>query len=161
MARRGSTGVIKAWFVPTVVNISAPTVAEITAGTDLTGHLTRDGLATPSSGSTTDVSDASSRQNKRAAGSFGGDDWTVTLYRDDVAGNDTAWALLVRDLAGFIVIRRFGGSDVAVAAAQKVEVAPIVVISRQMANIADNTSVTFTANLAITDEYDDAGVVAA
>lgn len=160
MSRRGSTGELRVSFVPTITDMSAPTAAQVTAGTDLSPFLTRDGVNTPNSASTTDISDLANRRNKRAPGTFGGDDWTLKLYRDSVAADDDAWALLVQDLEGYLVIRRFGGSDVAIAAADKVEVAQITVISRVMDTPGADTPQTFTVVLAVADVDDDATVAA-
>lgn len=160
MARRGSTGELRISFVPTIVNLAAPTTAEVTAGTDLTGFLTRDGLATPNSASTIDISDLAERRNKRAPGTYGGDDWTLTLYRDSVDADDDAWTLLVKDLTGNLVVRRFGGSTVALAATNKVEVAKITVISRVMDSPGADTPQTFTVTLAVADVNDNATIAA-
>lgn len=168
MSRQQSTGVLRLSFVPSVANKSAPTVAELTAGTDLTPYVKRDGLTTPKSGNTISLADVSSPFNKTGAGTYGGDAITLKCYRDSVSGSDTAWSTLVPLSAaaptgteGFLVVRRFGGSGVAFAAADKVEVWPVSVISREMDAIAENEAQSFTAMLAVTDEPDDGAVVAA
>lgn len=167
MSRQQSTGVLRAWFVPSVANKSAPTTTEIGAGTDLTLFMKRDGLTTPKSGNTANIADVSSPFNKTAPGTFGGDAVTLKLYRDSVGGSDTAWTTLVplssaapNGTAGYLVIRRFGGASVAIASSQKVEVWPVSVISREMDAIAENEAQSFTAMLAVTDEPDDGAVVA-
>lgn len=149
MSARQSTGEIRVWFVPTIANTSAPTVAEINAGTDLTPFLRRDGLTTPQAGSTIDSSDASSRFNKTAPGTYGGDPLSIQLKRDSVPGSDTAYAALPRDTAGYVVVRRFGGSALAPAASQKVEVFTGTVISREMAAIGDNEVQRFTVMFSV------------
>lgn len=158
MARRGSTEVIRVAYVATIADTSAPTVAELTAGVNLTPFMLRNGLSTPQTGSTVDTSDAASRQNTQAAGTYGGDNWSYRGYRDD--GTDTAWDTLEPGTEGFLVIRRFGGSDAAFAAADKVEVAPIEVVSRSMNDTADNESQNFTASLAVTGQVKTDAVVA-
>ena len=160
MSRRGSTGELRVSFVPTIADMAAPTAAEVTAGTDLTPFLTRDGVNTPNSASTTDISDLADRRNKRAPGTFGGDDWTLKLYRDSVTADDDAWTLLVQDLEGYLVIRRFGGAENALAATNKVEVADIAVLSRVMDTPGADTPQTFTAVLAVADVNDDATIAA-
>ena len=147
MARLGSTGNIRVWFVPTVASATlVPTAAEITAGTDLTPYLRRDGLTTPRSGSTIDASDAANRINKTAPGNIDLGALTLRLYWDSTPADDDAWTALPEDTAGYIVVRRFGGSGVAAAAAQIVEVYKGSVISREMQQIGDevqNFVVTF------------------
>ena len=161
MARKGSTGEIRVWFVPTITSTAAPTVAEITAGTDLTPFLTRDGLDTPQGAETIDVSDASSRQNKSAPGTYGGDVITLKCHRDSVNADDDAWTTLVRGTEGYIVVRRFGGSSVAVAASQKVEVYPGEVSTRQPDPIAANEDQKFTTQFAVNGAINDSATVAA
>lgn len=140
MARQGSTGNIRVWFVPTVASAALiPTAAEVTAGTDLTPLLRRDGLTTPRSAATIDASDASTRQNKTAPGNIDITMLTLRFQRDSVTATDVAYTTLAEDIAGYIVVRRFGGSAVAAAAAQKVECYKGVVISREDQQIGDET----------------------
>lgn len=160
MARQPSTGVLRLWIVPSVANKSAPTVAEITAGEDITPFLRRDGLQTPKSGSTIDASDVSSRFNKTGKGSFGGDPVRIQLYRDDTT--DTAWDQLPPDTDTNVVLARFGfsgaGNDPAIG--DVCEVWPITVVSREMVPIADNEMQRFESVCAVTDDPDDDAVVA-
>lgn len=161
MARRGSTEVIRVWYLATLASPSAPSAAAVTAGVDITPFLTRDGLSTPNSGSTLDVSDASSRQNKTAAGTYGGDPIELKMNRDDTPADDDGWTTFPRGTEGYIVVRRFGGSAVAAAAAQKVEVWPIQVISRENAPIAENEKQMFTVRCAVPSAvFDDATLAA-
>lgn len=165
MARQQPTGNLRLWFVPAVANTAAPTTAEVNAGTDLTGFLKRDGLKTPKAGQTASAADVQSRFNKTAPGTYGGDPVQIMLYRDDTA--DTAWNTLVPPSAatpsgtsGFIVVRRFGGSTVALASGHKVEVWPVSMVSAENADIAENENTFFTATLAVTGEPNDRTVVA-
>lgn len=162
MSRLQSTGVLRLWFAAAVADKSAPTLTEITAATDLTPFLKRDGLTTPKSGNTTSVADVSSPFNKTAPGTFGGDAVTLKCYRDSDTESDDAWSTLEpvsvstpNGTEGFLVVRRFGGSTVAAAADQAVEVWPVSVISREMNAIAENEAQSFTAMLAVTDEPND------
>lgn len=161
MSRKGSTGEIKLQLVPTIADKDAPTVAEINAGTDLTPFLTRDGLSTPMDGSTIDVAGANDRYNATAPGTYGGQPVTVKLFRESVAADDDAWAALPIGTDGYLVVRRFGGSDVAFAAAQQVEVWPIDVISRNMLPIADNEAQKFEVACAVPTPPAQDAVVAA
>lgn len=149
MARKQFTAEGRVWFVTTIANTSAPTVAEINAGTDLTPFLRRDGLSTPNSGTTIDIADASSQFNKTAPGNRGGDASVLNMYRDSVTGSDTAWSTLVELTAGHIVVRRFGGSTVAPAIGNKVEVYKGTVINREMAQIGDNDPQRFTVMFSV------------
>lgn len=123
MSRKGTTGEARAWFVPTIASATlAPTVAEITAGTDITPFMPRNGLDTPKAHSAIDVSDAASRRDKNAPGNISAGEITLIGYRDSVTADDDFYTTLVDDTAGYIVVRPFGGSAVAHAAAQKVDV---------------------------------------
>lgn len=169
MARVQSTGVLQLRYVPTISNKSAPTVAELTAGKNLTPFLRRDGLTTPKSGSTIDVSTVEDRYNSTAAGSYGGDPIEIMLYRDNgTTLTDLAWTTLApasgstAAVSGFLVIHRFGAGTAKTAtsaptAADRVEVWPIEVTSREMAPIADNEAQRFVVKCAIpTPPVDDA-----
>ena len=113
MARKGTTSESRLWYVPTIASgTGAPTVAEVTAGTDLTPWLTRDGFDAPSSTSQIDSSDAASRNDKSVPGNIAASNVTLKFYRDSVPGDDDVYALLDPDLAGYLVVRDFGGSGV-------------------------------------------------
>jgi hypothetical protein len=103
-------------------------------------------------------SDLSSAFNKTVAGKFGGN-VNAQMYRDDTA--DTAFALFPRNTTGFIVIRRFGGSDVAIIAADEVDVWPLRVITRSDVPLDDESVQAFTCNFAALDEPNIAVAVAA
>ena len=156
-------------FVDSVASKTAPTVAELSDGTDLTGFLTRDGLKTPATGNTVDISDASSLFNSTAPGSYGGDAAELTCYRDTLDTNDTAWNALPRGTTGYLVVARagwaqsettgIGSNDGTPTDGDRCEVYPVTVISRAMADTADNEASKFTVSLAITQEpADDAAV---
>jgi len=123
MSRKGTTGESRAWFVPTIASGTlAPTVAEITAGTDITPYMPRNGFSAPKSHSPIDASDAASRQDKNIPGNISAGEITLIGYRDSVTADDDFYTTLVDDTAGYIVVRPFGGSSIAHAAAQKVDV---------------------------------------
>ncbi|MDX1407625.1 MAG: hypothetical protein R3330_05810, partial [Saprospiraceae bacterium] len=83
-----SNGEVRIYFVSTIADPSAPTVAEITAGDDVTPYLSS--LDTPLDGNAPDASDLSSAFNKTVAGKYGGN-VTAQMYRDDTT--DTAFDL--------------------------------------------------------------------
>ncbi|MER8083847.1 hypothetical protein ABTZ57_01460 [Streptomyces sp. NPDC094048] len=171
MPRYGTTGRIGIVFAPTVADPSKPTAAEIAAGTNLSDHVTRDGLKTPSSGNTIDAADIGSRFNKTAPGTYGGDAAEITAHRDSQGADDLAWNTLEKDAIGFLIVARAGfsqdattglGSKSGVAkAGDRVEVLPVTVISRAMNDTGDNETSKFTASLAITGEPEQDAVVTA
>lgn len=171
MARYGTTGNIAVLFAPTIVDMAAPTVAELAAAVNLTHHMTRDGLKTPFTGNTIDASDAGSRFNSTAPGTYGGDALEYTGHRDSKSATDLAWTTLEFGTAGYLVVARAGfGQDTTTGlgtpdgtpkAADRCEVYPITVISRAPADTADNETSKFTAQAAITAEPAQDAVVAA
>ena len=74
------------------------------------------------------------------------------FYRDDE--DDLAWETLPRGTRGTFVIARFGGTgtDNLPIAADDVEVWPVMVTSRTMANMSSNTVLTFTASCSVNVE---------
>jgi hypothetical protein len=139
MARAGSEEQLRIWYVGPagISNTTSPTAAEINAGVDLTGFLTRDGLDTPLKGNTLDSSDVSSKYNTTAGGTYGGDPITATFHRDATYASDTAFTTLTRGLTGyFVVCRFFGAGTGSMTAGKKVEVWPIEIIAREAVKIA-------------------------
>ena len=147
MPRVIADGEVKIQWVPTISNEAAPTTAEIGAGTELTGFLAS--LDTPLEGNTVNTPDLSTAFRTQVAGKFGGGA-TGQFYRDDTS--DTAWDLLPRLTQGYIVIRRFGGSTVAFAGSDEVEVWPLEVITRSPATLDEESVQMFTVNFATTGE---------
>lgn len=149
MARYQPKGNTRAFWVTTISNTSAPTVAEINAGFELTGYLRGDGITTPQSGSTIDVSSMDSRFNKTAPGTFGGDPNSLKLYRDSVSGTDLAYTTLARDTAGYLVIREGVPFSTAIAASQRFHVTQGTIISREMQPTADNEPRHFVCQMSV------------
>jgi hypothetical protein len=171
MSRQQPTGLLVVKYLPSVAAMAAPTVAEINAGTDLTPYRTRDGLKTPQKGSTVDQSDGKSRFNKQSAGTFGGDALEMMFYRDTKLALDVPWTLLIRGLIGVIFVARFGLAqsgttglgtvDGTATAGDRAETYAIEVVSREMADTAENEDHKFTSTMAITDDPElDAAVAA-
>lgn len=119
-------GKMRVDYVPTISNIAAPTTTELNAGTALTTILKADGLIgfEPDTADVDNTSMASTFDTKLA----GRASWSNTALRlkKQAATGDTTYDLLVRDLAGYIVVRRDVTYSTAWTAAQKAEVYPIV-----------------------------------
>ena len=156
MARLIADGEVRITFAPTVTDPAAPTVAQVeTAATDLTPFLSS--LDTPLDGEAVPSSDLSDAFNKTVPGTFGGE-MIGELYRDDTA--DVAWTLLPRNTLGYVVIRRFGGSDVAIVATDVVEVWPVRVITRSPSPLSRGAVQMFNVNMATLDSPSQDVVVA-
>jgi hypothetical protein len=126
---------IKVHWVPTISSVTAPTEAEIAAGTELTPFITPAGINLPDEGSEADASDLSSERDKSVPSTVGGNP-EAECYRDDTT--DTAWTTLTRGTSGYLVVARFGGSgtDNAIQATDEVEVWTVRVSSRNPVRVA-------------------------
>jgi len=147
MSRTIADGEVLINFAPAVANTSAPTLTELTAGTDVTPFLSS--LDTPLDGDAVDSSDLSSAFNKSIAGTYGGN-ITGEMYRDDTT--DTAWDLFDRNTEGYFVIRRFGGSDVAWTNLDDCEVYYCRIITKSPGSMDRNNAQMFTIDVAVLDE---------
>jgi hypothetical protein len=150
IAFANASGVASATLVPTAAEVTAavnltPFVMSLTASTQ--GNV----IPTPSFDSLFETSAVGT-----SSSSFSGD-----FYRDDVA--DTAWTTLPRKTRGYFIISRFGGdgADNKPIAGDIVEVWPVIVTSRSMAGMSNNTVQTFTVTCAVTQEPNEAAVVTA
>lgn len=139
---------------PTLV----PSAAEITGATDLTG-LTMS-INASSRGNTVPTPSFDSLFETSIAGTSQAT-FDADFYRDDTT--DTAWTTLARGTEGFFIISRFGGSGAnnKPQATDVVEVWPVQVISRTMANMANNTVLSFTVSCAVNVEPNEAATVSA
>lgn len=170
MPRRQFTGLGDIRFATTVANIAAPTVAEISAAVRLTPYMLRDGLTRPQAGNTVDVADAESRFNKTEPGTYGGDAMELKLHRDSKGSDDDAWTTLVRDAIGYVIITDWGWAQNAGTGlgtttgtptiADRCEVWPVTVISREPMQTGDNVNNRFTARLSVRAEPNLDAVVA-
>ncbi len=141
-----------------ISNISAPTAAEITAAVDLTPFVIS--LNASSRGNTVPTPSFDTLFETTTTGTSAAT-FDADFYRDDE--DDDAWELLPRGTRGFFIISRFGGSgaDQKPIAGDVVEVWPVSVTSRTMANMSNNTVQTFTASCAVNIEPAEDATVAA
>jgi hypothetical protein len=116
-------GKTRVYWVTTVSNIQAPTVAELNAGIALNSTITADGLIgfKPDTADV-DTSALDSTFNTVVNGrtSFSG---TMFRLKKQLSG-DTIFTTLTRDTAGFVVIRRSLAATTAWASSQACEVYP-------------------------------------
>jgi len=123
MADITADGKTRVYWVTTIANIQAPTTTELNAGIALQSTLTADGLVgfRPDTADV-DTSALDSTFNTMVNGrtSFSG-----TLLRlKKQSGTDTIFTTLIRDTAGYVVVRRSVASTTAWASSQAVEVYP-------------------------------------
>lgn len=159
MARIIADGEVRIEWVPGASGIAdptAPTTAEIATGTDVTPFFAS--MDTPLDGEAAPAPDLSSAFNKTVAGTFGGNT-SVEAYRE--SATDAAWALWSRGDEGFFVIRRFGGSDVAIVTPNEVEVYKVRVITKSPATLDRGSVQMFTIEAAVQEEPELAAIIAA
>lgn len=103
VARYFGVGVTQVLFCPTIANKSAPTFAELDAGTELTRDI-GDLSGWSTSSDFIDVPDLDSRYVSKIPGRISAEDSSFTFYADEDSGSGDARALLPRDTEGYIVI---------------------------------------------------------
>jgi hypothetical protein len=160
MADMLTDGQIKVTYVPSIADIAAPTVAELTAGTDFECLITADGLNPSSDEDTVAIPKLCQTINAQAPGrtTYGFD---LTFVRQEDEADDTAWSTLLRGTEGFLVVRYGIAHDTAYAAAQSVQVYPGRCGERRPAQPEANGAVTFTSTWYVGSQPELDGVVAA
>jgi hypothetical protein len=114
-------GTREVWFVPTMADYTAPSKAECTAGTDLTGEIAAmAGWSVASN--TVDVPDLKTRFTSQIGGSITAGSPTITFYQS--SDSVDVRSILPRDTTGFIVIVWDGN-----VADNTMDVFPVTVIS--------------------------------
>lgn len=140
-----------------IVAIDSPKVSEIAAALDLTCFVIS--LNASSRGNTVPTPSFCSLFETSAPGTSAAT-FDIDMYRDDDA--DDAWEALPRGSEGFFIISRFGGTgtDNLPILADVVEIWPVTVTSRTMANMSSNTVLTFTVSCAVNVEPAEDAIVA-
>jgi hypothetical protein len=141
-------------FAATVASVTAPTAANITASVNLTPFLIS--LNASSRGNTVPTPSLDTLFETSIPGTVQAS-FDADFYRDD--DNDLAWETLPRATEGYFIISRLKpGAPIA---ADVVEVWPVMVVSRTMANSTSNTALTFTLSCSVPQEPNEEAVIAA
>lgn len=151
MGRRVYEGTVNVYWATAVADKSAPTISEITAATDITCYLTKDGLAPNVTTNDVDSSALCETFDATIPGSWGAD-FTLTGFRDDY--DDVLWDLAIYGTEGFLIVEPFGTPDELPAAGDKVEVWPATMNQKSPMNSATNTQQRFSLKLNITSQPD-------
>jgi hypothetical protein len=123
MADITADGKTRVYWVSTIANINAPTTAELNAGIALQSTMTADGL-NGFQPDTADV-DTSALDSTFSTVVNGRTSFSNTSLRlKKQSGTDTIFTTLVRDTAGYVVIRRSVTASTAWASSQACEVYP-------------------------------------
>ena len=156
-------GMVKVAWVPIVTDLAAPTVADLTAGVELTERLTPDGLDVSSED---EMIDNSSLASTYSTEQVGRSKVTITLkYKadQDQANDDVKDALTYKAL-GFLAVRRGIAWDTDWTAAQNIELYPAQCGRPSPDAPAPNSLQTVTVRMASTSTpkaFGDEAVVAA
>lgn len=138
---------IQLWYAASLT-ASAPSLATVNAGTNLTPFLMTGGPELD--GNVINFGTAASRFTRSVAGSYGGNKMSVELLRHRVYADDNAFVLLTRGLLGYLVWSMRGpatGSTLAIG--DRVDVYQIEVITRNPAPYARDQVSRFTADFAV------------
>jgi hypothetical protein len=123
MADITADGKTRVYWVTTIANINAPTTTELNAGIALQSTLTADGLnGFQPDTADVDTSSLDSTFNTVVNGRTSFSNTSLRLKKQ--SGTDTIFTTLIRDTAGYVVIRRSVTSTTAWTTAQGVEVYP-------------------------------------
>ena len=158
MSRYAADGKTLVYWVTTIANKAAPTVAELNAGTRLSGFLTKDGLNINLSPNNVDNADLEDTFDAQDVGTYGGS-IELTMFRDDTT--DTAWNLAVYGTAGYLVVREGPLASTAWAANQKAQVFPARMHEPLTMPPAGNEQRKFKLPMPITDTPNQKATVAA
>jgi hypothetical protein len=142
-------GVTRFYFVPDIASATlAPTVAEVTAGDRLDEQLNEVNGFTFAS-NPIDTPNFKDRFTPQISGEDVAEDSSLLLYR--LKGEvDTIRAALAKDTEGFIVVFYEGTAGASPAAADKVDVWPVVVSSNAKQYTADNEAAKYNVVFSIT-----------
>lgn len=148
-------GNLHAYWVPTIADESAPTAAEITAGVDLTGSLTADGVS-PSHTENMVSTDMLTGFIKQSIGTEGVTFGLTMLRYPDEDPDEPYENFDERGKSGYLVLT----SDGAAAASKVVEVYPAQAGRRKRVQTAANSHQAFSVKIAVSSDFTDDAVVA-
>jgi hypothetical protein len=149
VARFMRKGKAKFYFVPTIVTKATPTVAEMTAGTNLSPQVAAV-TGFEFANSPIQVPDFANTFTSQIAGEDTAADSNMEFY-ELTGGTDTVHDALPKGTAGYIVIFYAGTAGASPANADKCEVWPVVVSSNARMYTADNEAAKYRVNYSITD----------
>lgn len=160
MADMLNDGNIKVTYVPSIANKSAPTVAELGAGTDLECLITADGLQPTVNEEVvsipklceTIVAEGPGRATHQIV---------LTMVRKTESAEDVGWTTMLRGTEGFLVIRYGVAYDTAYASGDDVQVFPGKAGERRPQAPEANSATQFQSQWYVSAQPDLDGVVAA
>ncbi len=151
MADLLADGKTRVAWVPSIANIGAPTTTELNAGLLLQTLLTADGLSgfQPDTAKV-DTSSLASTFNTAINGRTSFDSPMLRLKKQDTG--DTAYTTLIRDAAGYIVIRQSISQSTAWASSQAVRVYPVQCGEVAHVDVEENSLERYEVPLTVTSQ---------
>lgn len=140
--------VTRVYWVPGydgITDINEPEHDEITAGTDITEFVTKDGLTFGSTNNRVPVGNLATAFAGEIFGTYGYQ-LSLKMFRDDE--NDTAWDMFPRKSRGYLVICPFGPPEVS----ERAHVFKVECGQRELQNSAENERQTFVLPFAAPEE---------
>lgn len=136
------------WLAAKPANTSAPTTTEISAGTEITAYLTKDGFNPNVTNNRVTGGDLSTKFTDESMGTWSAQ-LAVTGYMDDGASANVLWDTLADGASGCIIACPFG----APATGDLAHVFPDVECGvRQLLATAENARQKFTVEMAVRAE---------
>lgn len=151
-------GTLRYWWVPTISDEAAPTVAEIGAGTELTAYTPKDGYRPGAGDTRVDEGALDTEFDAKAIGTFNNDGFELMLFRDKP--DAAAFTLFKNGAVGYVVALPLKGTG-SVAADDVAEVYPAEAGRWRPQNSASNTKQKGAVTIGVTDTPDIDAVVAA
>lgn len=146
-------GNVRVYWVTSISNTSAPTTAELNAGTDLTSWITPDGWSVATAEAEVDNSALNSTDDTRLPGRRSDDIEVTFKHQGDSAA---PWTTFNNKPAGYLVERTSLGYSTAFATGQKLRVFPVTAGNRnklpRTPNELEKFSVKFYKSSAVIDQ---------
>lgn len=137
------------WWVPTISNINAPTVAEINAGIRISQWMTKDGatgFAPDTADAPTSSIESTFDTNVNGRRTFSGPRCRFKKQ----SGTDTVYNTMTPDTTGNLVRRKSLAATTAVASTQPVQVFPVMCGETAWLDVEDNMPERFDIPVKIT-----------
>ena len=147
MSRYSPTGKSKWYWLTTVADTQAVTVAEAGAGVDLTPD-SQSVPGIPRTGNLIDTADMANKFESRDVGTRGGDVATLTIFRDDTT--ETAYDTLTEDARGYLMYFRKGLAGATPAAGDEYDIFPAAVLTVEDGNPGRNDADTAQIGIVVT-----------
>ncbi|HEX2578690.1 MAG TPA: hypothetical protein VHK88_20265 [Aquihabitans sp.] len=151
------------YFLPSAASVSAPTVANFTAGEDITDAIVSMSGFTFAANKT-EVPNLGSRFTPSVSGRLTAEDSSIEFYKGDSATDleEIVRVLLPRGADGYIArVHPKDGAQAAIAAATKVEMWPVEVMSNSIAPPVPGEAAKFTVQFSIPRQPNQSATIAA